>query len=124
MKNSLLKGIWVVLALISASCEKPDVSEKKRLIIESLEIIQDSIRIQTRVHSALEGISDHGYCWAVFPELPHLQYAQHTCYGPIHESFEFTGTLKPGKGSFIVRAFIVQNGFVYYSNSKAFRINE
>jgi hypothetical protein len=107
-----------------SSCEKPDDSENIRLTIESIKLIKDTVRLQTKIYAPLEGISDHGYCWAVFPGFPHLQNAPYTCYGPLENSAEFTGDLTLGEGYFIVRAYIVQRGFVYYSNSKTVGINE
>jgi hypothetical protein len=114
---------FACLGLIQLNCNKTDnLPEKIGLRIDSVSINCDTIFIRSRINILSKLITEHGYCWTEYPEIPRLDNSKYTCKGPLINSDYFEEKIVPGKGNYFIRAYLINDSQIEYSDFKHIKI--
>jgi hypothetical protein len=121
--KKIIYPIFFCFIFVFSHCFKfEEIPDKIGLDIDSVRVNGDTIFIKSKVSFASNRISEYGHCWSEMPLIPTLSNANYTCNGPLINSEYFEEKIIAKKGFFFIRAFIINDKVVEYSELEYVKI--
>jgi hypothetical protein len=122
------KALYIIVSLLAFvfyQCRDHVIyPDKFGLKIESIDQFEDTVLIKSKLMLQSSGISEYGYCWIKSPEIPTLSNSSFTCNGPLIESVSFKEKIKLEKGNYNIRAYIIYDKLIEYSDSRSVTLQD